>query len=313
MSIANRDSDLPVEIVAVTGAAGFIGSAVMRACPKRGLEAVALVRACEVERLPAGTRFRVVDWADPGGISDVLAEVTPALVVHCAGATARGGETSETLRHANVALVRGLLESVSNSSPRAGVVVLSSAAVYGPGAPIPTSEEVPPAPVGDYATSKVEAESVARSFAAAFGLRVSIARPFNVLGVGEPAGSVVDVIASQILATPSGARATVRLRECRSIRDYVDVDDVADALLTLAERGEAGVAYNVCTGLGVSVAELVNLAARAWGRQVDIVVTRPEAPVTVSIGAPNRIAALGWAPTKTLAVTLANICEHFGP
>jgi nucleoside-diphosphate-sugar epimerase len=284
----------------------------MRACASRGLAAVGLVRECELDRLPAAAVSRIVDWTVPDSLSHALADVAPALVVHCAGAAARVGETAKALYVANVLLTRRLLESVSESSALAGVVILSSAAVYGPAAPTPTSEESPLAPAGDYAASKVEAESVARHFARVAGLRVSIARPFNVVGRGEPPGSVVEVIASQVLAAPRGSRTTVRLRECRSIRDYVDVDDVASALLTLARRGEPGEAYNVCSGIGVSVAELVDRAARAWCRQVAIATTQPDAPATISIGVWDRIATLGWAPMRTLDETLARMGDLAG-
>jgi nucleoside-diphosphate-sugar epimerase len=210
------------------------------------------------------------------------------------------------LREVNVGLTQAILASVTESAARAGVVILSSAAVYGPAAPTPTREDVLLAPTSDYAASKVEAEAVARRFARA-GVLVSIARPFNVIGPGEPPGSVVDVIASQVLAVPRGSRTTVRLRECRSVRDYVDVDDVAAALLTIAKRGQPGKAYNICSGVGVSVAELVHRAGRAWCRQITIATTQPDEPASISIGSRDRIATLGWAPMWTLDETLARM------
>lgn len=313
MSVQVRSTDRSVGTIAVTGAAGFIGSAVMRACANGGLEAVGLVREGEVDRLPAAAEYRVVDWTTQESLPNALSDVAPALVVHCAGSTARAGETAAELHEANVALVKRLLESVSESSALAGVVIISSAAIYGPAAPTPTSEESPFAPVNDYAVSKVKAESLARDFARAAGLQVSIARPFNAFGCGEPPGSVVSVIVSQILAAPRGTRATVRLRECRSVRDFVDVDDIASALLTIAQYGEPGEAYNVCTGIGVSVAELVDRAARAWRRQVAIETTQPDWPATVSIGLRDRIGTLGWTPRRTLEETLALMGDLVGP
>jgi nucleoside-diphosphate-sugar epimerase len=290
--------------VAVTGGAGFIGSAVCRRAAERGVRAVALVREIEVPLLAPGVEHVVVDWSDTAGAASIFRALDPASVIHCAGAAARGGESPAALYDVNVCLVARLLESVAGACPDASVVILSSAAVYGPEPLVPTDEGAPLDPRGDYAASKAMAEMLARAFAARHGVRACIARPFNVLGPGEPAGSVVSAIAEQLLAGPRGAVIPVTLREIVSVRDFVDIDDTADALLTIGDMGLAGEAYNVCSGVGTTIRELVGQAAGVWGRTAEIVVRDPSLAGTVSIGSSDKLRALGWTPRYTLPASL---------
>lgn len=293
--------------VVVTGGAGFLGSAVRRRAAARGQCPVALIRASEVDQLEADAAYRVVEWQDPDELESCLRDLAPGGVVHCAGATTRGIETVAGIYDANVGLTARLLEAVAGACPGAGVVLLSSAAVYGPLAGIPTTESAPVDPRSHYAASKVMTELLAKVFAQRSGLRCSVARPFNVFGPGEPTGSVVSDLQRQILAEPLGSVARVTLREVVSVRDFVDVDDVADALLDLAERGEGGEVYNIASGIGTSIARLAETAAQVWGRNVDVTVSQPEALMTVSIGDAARLRGLGWVPRHTLSDSLERV------
>lgn len=278
--------------VLVTGAAGFLGSAVCRAATAEGAPVVGLVRADELTEPVEGVEYLEIDWRAPSAIGAVLAQVAPERIVHCAGATPRAQLTTAELYEANVALVWRLLEAVAATAPRAGVVVVSTAGVYGPTPVVPTTEDEPLDPVTHYAWSKVLAEQVARAFAQTEGMRVSIARPFNLLGRGEPKGSVVSDVIEQIEA---GAEV-IRVRETTSVRDFIDVDDAARALLLLAERGEPGEAYNVCSGVGVSVAELMGVLLWAWSSHAGVEATDLCAGASVSIGDNRRMRRLGWVP-----------------
>jgi len=292
-------------VVAVTGGAGFIGSAVIRRAAAGGREAVALVRECEVEWLTGGVDHRVVDWDAPQHLRNALAGLDPGIVVHCAGVSARSGGSVAALYSANVELTAELLEAVAQSCPHASVVLLSSAAVYGSRPHTPTVETAPLKPETHYAYSKAMTEMLGRAFARNEGMRVTVARPFNVLGPGEPRGSVVSTLLGQLLSVPAGQTAAVTLRETASVRDFVDVDDVADALLLIASRGEPGEPYNVCTGVGTSVADLVQAAGRALARELEVEVSHPDLRGTVSTGSPSLLRALGWSAIYSLEASLA--------
>lgn len=286
--------------VLVTGAAGFLGSAVCRAAVLEGESAVGLVRSGELVNPVHGVTYREIDWTNDEAILGALAEAAPERIVHCAGATPRAEMSAAALYDTNVGLVWQLLDSVKTVAPAAGVAVVSSAAVYGPSPHVPTTEDEPLNPVTHYAWSKVLAEQTARAFAGADGVHVCIARPFNLIGVGEPRGSVVSDVIEQVEA---GA-GVIRVRETASVRDFIDVDDAARALLLLAERGEPGEAYNVCSGVGTSVGELLAEILRVWDSSAAIEVRGPAVHGTVSYGDGRRMRELGCSQDSDLAASL---------
>ncbi len=294
----------------VSGAAGFLGRRVLRAALGAGYRVTAVIRACEQESARELVDVPVVelDWDDEAALADLLRIASPTAIVHCAGHSGRfaGAPDVPELRDANVGLSSRLLKAVSRGCPEARVVLLSSAAVYGASPPIPTHEDAPLLPASEYGASKLLTERVGRAYAAR-GVRTIMARPFNVIGPGEPPGSVVARLAIQALAVPRGGTAHVFLRNAASVRDFVDVDDVARALVVLSSRGAAGTAYNVCSGQGVSIGELVDRASRVWQRRIELSVEDPGAVATVSIGDPSALAALGWRPKRPLEESLGAI------
>lgn len=293
--------------VLVTGAAGFLGSAVCQAARVEGSSVIGLVRPGELARPIEGVIYRELDWGDDTAVRAAFAAAAPERIVHCAGATPRASISTSALYEANVGLVWRLLEHVASEVPAAGVVIVSSAAVYGSSPGIPTTEEEPLDPSTHYAWSKVMAEQAARAFASVEGVHACIARPFNLLGAGEPRGSVVSDVIEQIEADAE----VIRVRETASVRDFIDVDDAARALLLLAERGEPGQAYNVCSGRGVPIGGLVSALLKAAGSHASIAVADPHAQGSTSTGAPARLVRLGWrqsvALDDSLARTLASV------
>jgi GDP-4-dehydro-6-deoxy-D-mannose reductase len=299
--------------VVVTGGAGFIGSAVIRQAIARGFHAVALVRASEVKQLAPGVDYRVVDWTDSDGLSEAMTSLMPRTILHCAGASARGTKLVSDLYDANVRLTMALLSCLTKDLPGATAVVLSSASVYGPNASVPTAESHLLDPRSHYAVTKVMTEELARSFFRFDGLATKIARPFNLLGPGEPKGSVVSALHRQVGRVAEGETASVRLREIASVRDFVDVDDAARALLVIAERGEAGEAYNVCTEVGSSIAELVKIAGVAWRCGIEVHVEEPGFAGTQSVGSGRRLRELGWKPEHSLLDSLQRMARSCSP
>jgi nucleoside-diphosphate-sugar epimerase len=290
----------------VTGAAGFLGSAVCRAAIAAGHDVLGLVRAGELMRPCPGVEYRELDWAgDAAAMTAAIDSFRAEGIVHCAGATPRLAADTVALYDANVRLVWTLLAAIAAADADPGAVVVSTAGVYGPTPPVPTPEDAPLDPVSHYAWSKVLAEDAVRAFACSGGVRACVARPFNLLGVGEPSGSVVSDVAAQLEAAVPATG--VRLREIASVRDYVDVDDAARALLLLAGRGVAGEAYNIASGEGVSVGELVGAILDVWGSDAKVSVADPKASGTVSIGSPAKLRALGWQPASTLGDSLVRV------
>jgi GDP-4-dehydro-6-deoxy-D-mannose reductase len=197
------------------------------------------------------------------------------------------------------------------------VIVLSSAEVYGvvdPGA-LPVNEDAPLRPVTPYAASKVAAEFLGVQAHLGHGLAAIRARPFNKIGPGQQPSFVVAALAQRIARAERDGLASIRVGNLSARRDFVDVRDAVRAYRLLAERGEPGEVYNVCSGVDVAVEDLVRrlmaLAKVELRLEVDPSLARP-VEVPRMLGDPSRLrAATGWAPTIPLEDTLTDVLEQW--
>jgi nucleoside-diphosphate-sugar epimerase len=255
--------------VVVTGAAGFLGGALVATLAADGIAVVA------VDRRPA---------VHAGGVGSVRADlldgdpvVAAALgaadaVFHLAGrpGVRDGGPAAEAARaRDNVAATAAVLRQVPRCTP---LVVASSSSVYGGAAGRPSREDDPPRPLGGYARSKAVVESLCRARLAAGG-RVTVVRPFTVAGEGQRP----DMALARWVAAVRAGRPVRVLGSPARTRDVTDVRDVVRALRLAAERGVTG-PLNVGTGRPRTLADLARAVCRVLGAPAELVVT-PAPPV----------------------------------
>ncbi len=243
-----------------------------------------------------------------------ILESQPEVVYHLA-ARAHVGESwrtpAETL-HDNLAMTLNVLEGVRTASPDATVVAVASGEVYGPPARLPVDESAPLRPQNPYAVSKASADLLAGFFADAHGVRVVRARSFNHAGPGQAPTYAIAAFARQVAAGLEAGDDPIRVVTGNpdTRRDYTDVRDVVQAYRLLAEHGESGVAYNVCSGRPASAAELVAWLGEAARRPVDHVIDqsliRPHEVMELRGSHERLTAATGWEPRIPLARTLAD-------
>ena len=253
------------------------------------------------------------DLTDPAAARALVEAVRPAAVLHLAGTAARDEATATAV---NVTATRNLLDALVAAGRRVRFVFVSSAAVYGATPPeaSPLPEETPLAPVGAYGRSKAEAEAAVRG--AGDPVTATVLRPFNLVGPGLRDGLVPVDFARRVLAVKRGeAPPEIRVGNLSPVRDFVDVRDAARAYLAaLAPEAPAGT-WNVATGVGLSIADLLGELLAAAGVEARVVedpaLVRPvDAPhVTGDPAAIRR--ALGWSPgiprDRSLADLLASL------
>jgi GDP-4-dehydro-6-deoxy-D-mannose reductase len=193
------------------------------------------------------------------------------------------------------------------------VVVVGSAEQYGVVDPstIPLAEDTPTRPVSPYARSKQAAEELALVAFRETGQGVVCVRAFNHTGPGQPPRFLVPALAARTVAAERAGLDTIAVGNLDPVRDYCDVRDVVRSYRLLAERGEPGTVYNVCSGRGVSVAEIASgllaLAERPLELVVDPDLVRAT-DVPVLVGDPSRLQrATGWTPEIPLEQTLADV------
>ena len=275
--------------VLVTGARGLIGRTVIARLATRW-------PAAHVIATDLAATTEAVDLTDVSATRALVALTDPDVVFHCAGAVQAPDEATFTARL--VAPTRVLVEALAAEAPGAILVVPGSAAEYGtlPEGRAAFAEDDAPQPGSPYGRAKLAQTRVVLEAAERGGLDARVARLFNLIGPGIPAAFLIGRVAEQLGRIRAGSQPPrLALGGLDSVRDFVDLRDACDGLLAIAERGEHGGLYNVCSGAGRRAREAVDTLVRASGLVVEIqedAAGSPRGALDASVGDPRRIAAV---------------------
>lgn len=141
---------------------------------------------------------------------------------------------------------------------------------------------------------------------------VVLTRSFNHTGPGQHPSFVVPALARRIVEAELAGGGEVRVGNLSAQRDLLDVEDVVRAYRRLALAGEAGTAYNVCSGVPVAIEEVAGLLAQMSGTELELVVDQElvrSVDVPVVVGDGSKLRALGWQPQVTLVETLRRVLD----
>jgi GDP-4-dehydro-6-deoxy-D-mannose reductase len=303
-----------------TGAEGFVGSHLVPLLEGRGHE-VAPVRRPDRAQPGYGRGWRAVDLRDPQACAALVRDVRPARVVHLAAVAFPPDAERDPLEalRANYVAVDALARALAAHAPSARLLFVGSGEVYG-GAPVgapPFAEDAPLAPRTPYAATKAAAEMRVALAVADEGLDALSARPFNHTGPGRPERYAESSFARQLAAIERGqAEPVIRVGDLEAVRDFSDVRDVVQAYALLLERGERGTSYNVASGVGRRLGDVLDaLVARARCAvrvEVDPARLRASEPERQAlVGSPARLRALGWRPAHAFEETLGDLLESW--
>jgi GDP-4-dehydro-6-deoxy-D-mannose reductase len=203
---------------------------------------------------------------------------------------------------------RSILEAAQKISPGVRLLLVGSGHVYGAADPdaLPFDESSPLRPDSHYAWSKAAADLLGAVYASR-GLDVVRVRPFNHTGAGRPDRFVESSFARQIAEIEAGLRPPkMAVGNLDAVRDFLDVDDVLDAYVRLLDPGVSTGAYNVASGKGTPIRDLLELLLAESSVRPEVAVDQTRwRPADSSVGSAARLAeATGWAPTIALRDSL---------
>jgi UDP-glucose 4-epimerase len=300
--------------VLVTGGAGYIGSHMARVLLRSGHRVVVVddLSSGHRDAVPAEATFVEAGVADRAAMGEVLRAHGVEAILHFA-ARIQVGESVSAPRlyyQGNVAASIALLDCALDAGVKR-FVLSSTAAVYGDPVRVPIDEDHPTSPINPYGDTKLAIERMLAAYGRAYGLQWAALRYFNAAGADVDAGlderhAPETHLLPIVIDAALGRRDAVTVfgddydtPDGTCIRDYIHVLDLCEAHLAalehLAGAGEGG-AFNLGTGRGHSVAEVIEQVRRVGGREIPVVhgKRRPGDPPRL-VASPERAQrVLGW-------------------
>ncbi len=311
--------------VLITGVTGFVGSHLAEHLLAEGGHEVHGLKRWR-SRLDNIAHFedRLVlhdgDITDARSLREVVAAVAPDQVYHLAAQSyvpASWREPDSTLT-TNVRGQLNLFEAVLQAGRPCRIQIAGSSEEYGlvhPGE-LPITEDNPLRPLSPYAVSKVTQDLLAWQYHRSHGLDVVRTRGFNHTGPRRGEVFVSSDFARQIALIEAGRRAPViHVGNLEASRDFTDVRDMVRAYRLALELGESGAVYNVCSGVAVTIRELLDrlLAMSRVSVRVeqDPARMRPSDVLVLAGSAARFRDRTGWEPVIPFERTLADLLDYW--
>lgn len=258
----------------ITGISGFVGVhlaeyLVLQGHDVAGVDANPFVPSGEA----AGkkVRFYRMSLLDFETLCGLVEKVSPERIIHLASASsvALSWEKPIECFTNNTNIFLNLIEAVRLSHARCRILSVGSSEEYGPvsAQEVPLEEAHPLNPMSPYSAARAAQENLSRVFASGYGLNIICTRSFNHVGPGQSDRFVVSSFVRQALEVSQGKKETVTCGDLGIIRDFIDVRDVVRAYEQLLDHGVSGDIYNVCSGRGVSLREVLERICAKLGME----------------------------------------------
>lgn len=301
--------------ILVVGGAGYIGSHMAKYLSKNGYKPIVLDNlVCGHRRAVKYGPFFEGSMNDPSLLEKIFSDYPISAVMHFAAFCYVGESIEQPAKYYrnNVANTLALLEAMVERNV-SNFIFSSSCASYGEPAKIPITEDHPQKPISPYGRTKLMVEQILDDFRQSYGLESVCLRYFNAAGadpdgeLGEDHNPETHLI-PLVLKTALGQRPHIDIfggdyptPDGTCIRDYIHIEDLAQAHLLALERllaGLSGGQYNLGNAKGYSVKQVIETARRVTGKEIPakVVERRPGDPAVLISSSEKAIKDLAWRP-----------------
>lgn len=305
--------------ILITGGTGFAASHLVEELYRRGQRDMHLTAYRDdgafVKQFVEPNNIHAVDLTDYQATQNLIKEIRPEEIYHLASLSNVGDsfEKRKFILEKNTSLQLNLLEAIKNFAKDSKMLHVSTALMY-EASNQAINEQTPLGPDNPYALSKLIQDMMAYTFVKSEKLNIVRVRPFNHIGERQTLGFVVADLACSIAKIEKGKQDALCVGNLDSIRDFSDVKDIVNAYILLMEKGQAGEVYNVGSGQGYSIQEILDLLIAMSTKKIEVKVDqnkiRPvDLPYLVCDN--EKIRGLGWQKQHQLKETLARILNYW--
>lgn len=248
--------------------------------------------------------FHEMDLMDSRSLCDLFSDIKPDYVLHLAAfsSVAYSWQHPEDSFTNNCNIFLNLIDAIKKSSFDCRILSVGSSEEYGNVSheDLPIRENQPLKPLSPYAVARVSQEQLSKVYVDAFGMQIIMTRSFNHIGPRQDERFVIPGFVKRILDIKRAGltEGEIETGDLFIVRDFVDVRDVVDAYYKLLLNGTPGEVYNICSGKGIALSEIVKIIADEVGVEVKTRINpefiRPNDNKEI-VGTPYKIETeLGW-------------------
>ncbi len=308
----------------ITGITGFAGSHLAELLLSEGVEVYGIQRwrskADNISHIKDKIKFEEADLLDAHSLYTVVDKIKPDYIFHLAAQSfvqSSWASPTQTLE-VNIIGSAHLFEAVRKTGLPIPIQIACSSEEYGKVLPdeVPIKETNPLRPLSPYAVSKLAMDYLGYQYVESYGMKIIRTRGFNHTGPRRGEVFAESSFAKQIAEIEKGKHEPViRVGALDSIRDYTDVRDMVRAYYLAVQKCDPGVEYNICTGTGQKIEDVLNMLISFSTVKVKIeqdpTRMRPS-DVKVLIGDNSKfVTKTGWKPTIPFEQTMKDLLEYW--
>lgn len=306
--------------ILITGVTGFVGSHMLRYLNNKNAIVLGIDKnrssRIETREQTLIYEFRSLDLLDFARLKDNIRSFIPDVIMHFASLSnvAESWEKPDFAFTNNTNIFLNLVEAVRQLELDCKILSVGSSEEYGKvdKKKLPLTEESPLNPISPYAVARTSQEMLSKVYAEGYGMKIYLTRSFNHIGPGQSSRFFIPSMVEQVLEANNNEN--IQTGDLSIVRDFIDVRDVIRAYWMILEKGTPGTVYNICSGEGRVLRDIVLKIIEMSGKQINVVKDpdriRP-ADNPAIIGSYDKIFnELGWEPQIHFDQSLKDVVSY---
>jgi GDP-4-dehydro-6-deoxy-D-mannose reductase len=310
----------------ITGICGFVGRHFLEFLERNKMPSVVMGLDIQVPKFKIHGfnnmefTFKKIELLNKEETDKIVSDFQPDYILHLASYSSVAFSWKDPIIsfQNNTNIFMNLLESVRKQSFPTRILSVGSSEEYGRLDPndLPLTEEHSLNPVSPYAVARVSQELLSKVYVNGYRLSIVMTRSFNHIGPRQEDIFVISSFIKQLVAIKkSGTRGHLVAGDIEIVRDFVDVRDVVSAYYLLLTKGENGQIYNICSGKGLSLKQILKKICMLLDIEVDIqtdpALIRPDDNIII-VGSNDKISKLlGWKQEYPLEKSLRDMISYW--